>query len=177
MRDGPTLLPAPRKLKKRPYRGNDPFRVLGVSVHAPRREIDRAYRRLDRQYHPDVNPSPDVYFMFRLINDAYAFITQNPDLAKLRFKCEVAQYKREYADFPFGVKRMVNLAGIWPEQPLGSLLGTDTDKQRAKLLAYLVFSRPRCKWQEECDRLTGFDQVKDIHYELVRRARERHRMG
>jgi len=119
--------------------------VLGVSVHASRGEIDRAYRRLARQYHPDVNPSPDACFMFRVINDAYSFITQNPDLAKLRFKCEVAHYKRDYADCLVGVKRTVNLAGIWPEQPLGPLLGTDADKQRAKLLACLVFSCPRCK--------------------------------
>jgi len=141
-----------------------------VPVHASRRQIDRAYRQLAKQYHPDVNPSPDAYLMFRLINDAYSLIIQNPDLAKLRLKCEVAQYKKDYADFLFGVKRTVNLTGIWPEQPKGPLLGTETDNQRAKLFICLVLKCSWCEQREECDGLTRFDQVRDIHFELARRA-------
>ncbi|MCI8331557.1 MAG: DnaJ domain-containing protein [Clostridiales bacterium] len=34
----------------------DPFKVLGVSPDASEEEITKAYRKLARRYHPDVNP-------------------------------------------------------------------------------------------------------------------------
>jgi hypothetical protein len=38
---------------------NDLYAVLGVARDAPAREIRRAYRRLARQHHPDLNEQPE----------------------------------------------------------------------------------------------------------------------
>ena len=35
---------------------NDPYKVLGLSPDASDDEIKRAYRRLAKKYHPDLNP-------------------------------------------------------------------------------------------------------------------------
>jgi len=51
--------------------GVDLYRVLGVAPDASPREIRRAYRRLARQHHPDLNPHPDGARHFALLADAY----------------------------------------------------------------------------------------------------------
>lgn len=49
----------------------DYYRVLGVSPQADTETIERAYRRLARRYHPDLNPSPDATEQMARINEAY----------------------------------------------------------------------------------------------------------
>lgn len=47
------------------------YDILGVSSKAELPEIKRAYRRLARQYHPDVNPADDAVSMFQRLTDIY----------------------------------------------------------------------------------------------------------
>jgi len=50
----------------------DFYKVLGVSETASDKEIQRAYRRLARQYHPDTNPNnPEAEERFKEISAAY----------------------------------------------------------------------------------------------------------
>ncbi|WP_242029141.1 DnaJ domain-containing protein [Coleofasciculus sp. FACHB-712] len=48
------------------------WEVLGVERNADADDVKRAYRRLGRQYHPDVNPSTNAQAQMQAINQAYA---------------------------------------------------------------------------------------------------------
>ncbi len=53
----------------------DYYDVLGVPRNASQEEIKRAYKRLARQYHPDINKSPDAEEKFKEINEAYQVLS------------------------------------------------------------------------------------------------------
>lgn len=53
----------------------DPYRILGVARNADRATIEAAYRALVRQYHPDVNASPDATTRMQDINWARDVLT------------------------------------------------------------------------------------------------------
>src|SRR5579859_4302996 len=56
----------------------DYYRLLGVRPDATVLLIKKAYRKLAKQYHPDVNHSPDAAEKFREITEAYDTLT-DPD--------------------------------------------------------------------------------------------------
>ncbi len=49
----------------------DYYETLGVGRGASTEEIQAAYRKLARKYHPDVNKSPDAEEKFKRLNEAY----------------------------------------------------------------------------------------------------------
>ena len=49
----------------------DHYEVLGVAREASQDEIKKAYRRLARQLHPDVNPGEEAAEKFKLVTHAY----------------------------------------------------------------------------------------------------------
>lgn len=60
----------------------DYYEVLGVSRNAAQEEIQRAYRKLARKYHPDVNKEPGAEEKFREINEAYEVLKDPEKRAK-----------------------------------------------------------------------------------------------
>lgn len=54
----------------------DYYDVLGVPRNASDAEIKSAFRRLAREYHPDVNKSADAEERFKELNEAYAVLSE-----------------------------------------------------------------------------------------------------
>ena len=54
----------------------DPYATLGVGRDAGPRELARAYRRLARRYHPDLNPDPEATQRMRRINEAWRMVSR-----------------------------------------------------------------------------------------------------
>jgi molecular chaperone DnaJ len=73
--------------------GKDYYGILGVSRNATEKDIKAAYRRLARQYHPDVNPgNKGAEDRFKLINEAYEVLSD----AEKRKKYD--QYGEQWQD-------------------------------------------------------------------------------
>lgn len=71
----------------------DPYSVLGVSRTADAQEIQRAYRKLARKYHPDVNREPDAADRFKEIGEAYSTLSDPETKARYdRFGADFRQY-------------------------------------------------------------------------------------
>ncbi len=55
----------------------DYYEVLEVSRTVTKDELKRQYRRLARQYHPDVNPEPEAVERFKEISEAYEVLSDD----------------------------------------------------------------------------------------------------
>jgi curved DNA-binding protein CbpA len=62
--------------------GVDHYTLLGVRSDASTREIRRAYRRLARQHHPDLNSRPDGAQRFAELAHAYAILNHPAQRAR-----------------------------------------------------------------------------------------------
>jgi molecular chaperone DnaJ len=55
----------------------DYYEVLGVSRNAGKEDIKRAFRKLAREYHPDVSKHADAEMRFKEINEAYEVLSDD----------------------------------------------------------------------------------------------------
>src|SRR5512147_2074933 len=58
-------------------RKRDYYEVLGVAKGAGADDIKKAYRKLARQYHPDVNKASDAEAKFKELNEAYEVLSDD----------------------------------------------------------------------------------------------------
>ena len=88
----------------------DYYATLGVSKGADEKEIKKAYRKLAREYHPDVNKDkPNAEARFKEISEAYAVLSDADKRAKYdRFGSQWERYER---------------AGVDPNNPFGGMGG------------------------------------------------------
>ena len=54
----------------------DAFQILGLKKSASEEEIRAAYRKLAKQWHPDINKEPEAEETFKRINQAYDLLTK-----------------------------------------------------------------------------------------------------
>lgn len=74
----------------------DYYKILGVSKNASAEEIKKAYRKLARQYHPDVNPdNKAAEETFKDVNEAYEVLGDSQKREKYdQFGSQWQQYQR-----------------------------------------------------------------------------------
>ena len=75
----------------------DFYEVLGVSRDAPAQDLQRAYRKLARAYHPDINKDPEAAERFKEVAEAYDVLS-NPETRK-RYDA----YGHDFRQVPEGV--------------------------------------------------------------------------
>ena len=81
----------------------DPYKILGVPKDASREEIESAFRKLARKYHPDLNKAPDARKKYEEIVWAYNQV-KNDRVFDIDLKTNIF-----FEDFEVDTERVTNL--------------------------------------------------------------------
>jgi DnaJ-class molecular chaperone len=99
----------------------DPYDLLGVARDAPQQDIQKAYRRLAKKLHPDLNPGDkDAQRKFQQLSAAYDIVGDEKKRARFdRGEIDASgaeppqrRYYREYAQAGAGSQRYENAEGF-----------------------------------------------------------------
>ena len=55
----------------------DYYEILGIDKHADAQAIKKAFRKLAKKYHPDINKEEGATEKFQKINSAYEFLNDS----------------------------------------------------------------------------------------------------
>ncbi len=72
------LIPKKEKIEKEQQKEviKDSYNILGINRNASEQEIKIAYKQLAKQYHPDLNKTPEAQERFIELNNAYTELTK-----------------------------------------------------------------------------------------------------
>ncbi len=109
----------------------DYYEILGVSRNANKEEIKRAYRRLARKYHPDINKESGAEERFKEINRAYEVLSEPETRARYDQFGEAGVSGAGAAGFDYG--DMGGFADIFETifSGFGGGVGTGTTRRRS----------------------------------------------
>lgn len=80
----------------------DYYEILGVPRNTGKESIRSAYRRLARQYHPDVSKDPQAEARFKEINEAYQVLNDDEKRARYDRYGHAGLSQSDLGDFGFG---------------------------------------------------------------------------
>jgi curved DNA-binding protein len=138
---------------------SDFYQALGVSRAADKSEIQRAYRRLARENHPDVNKHPDAEARFKEISEAYDVLSDpdqrkrydafGDDFRRVPPDMDAAAYRQQRAYAGAGTRGPTGGRGAWggpAEGPGGGRFDVGDDIDLEDLLGGMFGSRGRTGW-------------------------------